>query len=106
MITVKDHGKIHKKLIISSAESQVEILLGACNMENFYVCTLHGGCSLIIDFMKKNNRNKIPHTRSYIIRFANNTPISSTVIFLTLQLSCVKIIINSLMKYNNIAFTG
>ena len=63
-------------------------------------------CSLGIDFMKKNNRNTISHTRSYIIRFANNIPISSTVIFLTFQLSYVKIIINSLMKYNNIPFTG
>ena len=40
MITVKDHGKIHKKLIISYAESQLEILVGACNMENFYPSTL------------------------------------------------------------------
>ena len=40
MITVKDHGKSHKKLIISSAESQVEILVDACNMEIFYLCTL------------------------------------------------------------------
>ena len=40
MFTVKDHGKIHEKLMISSAESQVEILVDACNMEKFYLCTL------------------------------------------------------------------